>query len=53
MSSYFSKSHDPIPRKLLALGEECHLDLSRKSCTYQTFELTGFVIHDEVFDFYD
>ena len=36
MSSYFSKSNDPIARKLLAPGEECHLDFSRKSCTYPT-----------------
>ena len=36
MTSYFSKSNDPIARKLLAPGEECHLDFSRKSCTYPT-----------------
>ena len=36
MSSYFSKSNDPIARKLLAPGEEYHLDFSRKSCTYPT-----------------
>ena len=36
MSSYFSKSNDPIARKLLAPGEEYQLDFSRKSCTYPT-----------------
>ena len=36
MRRYFSKSHDPNVMKLLAPGEECHLDFSRKSCTYPT-----------------
>ena len=36
MSSYFSKSNDPIVMKLLAPGEECHLDFSHKSRTYPT-----------------
>ena len=36
MSRYFSKSHEPIVMKLLALGEECHLDFSPKSCNYPT-----------------
>ena len=36
MRRYFSKSHDPNVMKLQAPGEECHLDFSRKSCTYPT-----------------
>ena len=36
MSRYFSKSHDPTVMNLLAPGEECHLDLSPKGCTYPT-----------------
>ena len=36
MSRYFLKSHDPIVMGSLAPGEECHLDISPKSCTYPT-----------------
>ena len=36
MSRYLSKSHDSIVMMLLAPGEECHLDVSPKSCTYPT-----------------
>ena len=39
MSRYFSKSCDPIVMTLLAPGDECHLDLSPKSCTYPTLAI--------------
>ena len=45
MSRYFWKSRDPIVMTLLAPGDECHLDLSPKSCTYPTLAI---IDHPEV-----